>query len=202
MHPTSSSLKVDAADPCWIDSATCDAPVHARATRFRANADSFASPLLQARQKEKRPLSRSLFLLQTYLVVGLHLNQRPSGYEADAGGSQRSSTESNRAESFDPTRSLIPNEVQRSQPSPTVLLHPCYTGLDQLERPADDPLLTVKQVAERLQLSTATVYKICHAGLLPFTRIGPATLRIAASDVNAFVAKLKVIVPSPEKSGR
>ncbi len=51
-----------------------------------------------------------------------------------------------------------------------------------------DHLLTVRQVADRLGLSTATVYKLCDRGELAHVRISNA-IRIAPADLAAFVER-------------
>jgi excisionase family DNA binding protein len=51
-----------------------------------------------------------------------------------------------------------------------------------------DDLLTVREVASRLGLSTATVYTLCHQGELPHFRISNA-IRIAPADVEAFLSR-------------
>jgi excisionase family DNA binding protein len=54
---------------------------------------------------------------------------------------------------------------------------------------ADGGLLTVREVAARLRVSTATVYKLCASGQLKHVRVLNA-LRIAAGDLAAFSAGL------------
>ena len=51
-----------------------------------------------------------------------------------------------------------------------------------------DNLLTVRQVAERLSVSTATVYKLCERGELPHCRVGNS-IRVAPEALRALVAK-------------
>lgn len=48
------------------------------------------------------------------------------------------------------------------------------------------PLLTVKNAAERLKVSTATVYALCESGRLAFLRISTHSIRIAAADLEAY----------------
>ncbi|HEX3804136.1 MAG TPA: helix-turn-helix domain-containing protein [Solirubrobacteraceae bacterium] len=50
----------------------------------------------------------------------------------------------------------------------------------------DDPLLTVDEVASRLSLSTATVWKMLRAGELPARRIG-RTYRIVPTELEAWL---------------
>ena len=51
---------------------------------------------------------------------------------------------------------------------------------------ADQLFLTVKDVAQRLQLSEKTVRRLIDAGELPFNRIRSA-IRIAEEDLNQFL---------------
>lgn len=54
--------------------------------------------------------------------------------------------------------------------------------------------LTVKQAAERLQISDKTIYQLCAAGRVAHHRIGTGrgTIRISEHDLAAFVADCKV----------
>ncbi len=56
---------------------------------------------------------------------------------------------------------------------------------------APDRLLSVKQVAKRLSVTTASVYGLCAAGRLPHVRI-LNVIRIAASDLAAFITSCRV----------
>jgi excisionase family DNA binding protein len=56
--------------------------------------------------------------------------------------------------------------------------------------PATRPLLTVKETASALQVSTATVYKLCASGVLPHVRVLNA-LRIAPSDLETYLARTR-----------
>ncbi len=49
-----------------------------------------------------------------------------------------------------------------------------------------DFLLTVKEAARRLKVSTATVYTLCASGRLPHSRISTHSIRIAESDLKAY----------------
>jgi excisionase family DNA binding protein len=51
-------------------------------------------------------------------------------------------------------------------------------------------VLTVKQTAERLQCSPATVYQLCAAKLLPHSRVGlgRGVIRIAEADLAGYLA--------------
>ena len=50
-----------------------------------------------------------------------------------------------------------------------------------------DRLLTVREVAEHLSMSTATVYKLCEIGELGHVRVSNA-IRIAPSDLTTYVS--------------
>ncbi len=50
-----------------------------------------------------------------------------------------------------------------------------------------DRLLTVKEAAARLRASTAAVYALCERGALTHVRISTHAIRIAESDLEAFV---------------
>jgi len=51
------------------------------------------------------------------------------------------------------------------------------------------PLLKVKEAAERLKVSTATVYALCEAGKLAFSRVSTQAIRIAETDLVAFLGR-------------
>ena len=51
-------------------------------------------------------------------------------------------------------------------------------------------LLTVREVATQLGVSTATVYKLCARRQLPYVRVLGA-MRIAPADVAAYIARLR-----------
>jgi excisionase family DNA binding protein len=50
-----------------------------------------------------------------------------------------------------------------------------------------DRLLTIRQVAEQLGISTATIYTLVERGELAHVRVSNA-IRIATADVSAFIA--------------
>ena len=50
-------------------------------------------------------------------------------------------------------------------------------------------LLTVREAAEHLRVSSATVYKLCERGRLRYVRISTHSIRIAAADLEAFAAR-------------
>jgi len=49
------------------------------------------------------------------------------------------------------------------------------------------PLLTVKEAAAQLKVSAATVYGLCEAGKLAFTRVSTHAIRIAEADLAAYL---------------
>lgn len=55
-----------------------------------------------------------------------------------------------------------------------------------------DLLLTVREVAERLKVSRATVYALCEGGKLVFTRISAHSMRILEGDLAAYVRSTRV----------
>jgi excisionase family DNA binding protein len=56
------------------------------------------------------------------------------------------------------------------------------------ERRQEPPLLTVRQVAERLGVCTATVYRVCDEGQLPHIRVLHA-IRFAPADLASFIRR-------------
>jgi excisionase family DNA binding protein len=67
-----------------------------------------------------------------------------------------------------------------------VLLLPCY-GPSRCAPRRSERLLTVRQVAERLGVCTATVYTLCATGELPHLRVLNA-IRVEPVDIEAFIA--------------
>ena len=49
-------------------------------------------------------------------------------------------------------------------------------------------LLTVKEAAASLRNSTATVYSLCERDGLPYVRVSTHAIRIAESDLSAFLS--------------
>jgi excisionase family DNA binding protein len=58
-------------------------------------------------------------------------------------------------------------------------------------------LLTVKEAAARLRVSTATVYGLCERGRLPHVRISTHAIRITADDLAGYLQSLRT--PGPPK---
>ena len=50
-------------------------------------------------------------------------------------------------------------------------------------------LLTVKEVAARLRVSSATVYALCERGDLPYMRVSTHAIRIVEEDLRNFVGR-------------
>ncbi len=69
--------------------------------------------------------------------------------------------------------------------------------LPNLESAGDDDWLTVKDVAARLRVCTATVYKILNRGELPFVRV-IASIRIRREDLDAWLRADSLDVASGE----
>src|SRR5437660_249854 len=70
---------------------------------------------------------------------------------------------------------------------PVVPSSPPYAGNRNRLRPVAGRLLTAREVAERLGVSTATVYALCEHGELVHVRISNA-IRVAPADLEAFIA--------------
>jgi excisionase family DNA binding protein len=51
-------------------------------------------------------------------------------------------------------------------------------------------MLTVRQVAARLNVCRATVYEFCERGSLPYVRVGNC-VRVLPEDLEAFIAARK-----------
>ncbi len=59
------------------------------------------------------------------------------------------------------------------------------------------PLLTVKEAAERLKVSAATVYALCEGGKLAFTRVSTHAIRIAEADLVAYLGGRRLLGAAP-----
>jgi excisionase family DNA binding protein len=64
---------------------------------------------------------------------------------------------------------------------------PVVRNFRALPNPSE-PLLTVREVAARLAVCTATVYALCDRGELPHMRISNA-VRVEPVDLAAFIAR-------------
>ena len=101
----------------------------------------------------------------------VHIDSQPSGFRPGA----------------------APSPVQPFQPfagarKPFVpALSPAAPGRLRAVDGGADRLLMVREAAERLAVSTATVYALCDRGELPHVRISNA-IRIAPADLAAFLA--------------
>jgi excisionase family DNA binding protein len=58
----------------------------------------------------------------------------------------------------------------------------------RVAQPRPPELLTVRDVAQRLRVSTATVYGLCECDALPHARVSNA-IRIRAEDVEAYLRR-------------
>jgi excisionase family DNA binding protein len=66
------------------------------------------------------------------------------------------------------------------------------------------PLLTVREVAERLRLSAAAVYEMIRTGKLLSIRIGPrrGAIRVRVEDVDACIESAEQVVSAPRTTSR
>jgi excisionase family DNA binding protein len=55
--------------------------------------------------------------------------------------------------------------------------------------PAWTKLLTIDEVAERLQVTTRTVYEYCNRGELEFVKLGRNVLRFKPEWIDDFIAR-------------
>ena len=63
-----------------------------------------------------------------------------------------------------------------------------------------DNLLSVRQVAARLGVSTATVYALCEKGALAHVRVSNA-IRVAPADLDQFIADGRRVGPTARDGG-
>ncbi len=64
--------------------------------------------------------------------------------------------------------------------------------------PTDVQLLTLPQVAERLQVSISDVRRKIREGKLPCVRLGPRQIRVHAADLGAYVEARRAPAPPPD----
>ena len=69
------------------------------------------------------------------------------------------------------------------------------TDGDRSTDAAQPALLTVRQAAEMLTVSTRTVYNLINGGKLPHYRIAKA-IRVAAADVEDYLADCRITCPA------
>jgi excisionase family DNA binding protein len=84
-----------------------------------------------------------------------------------------------------PTQSSRPALKDPIKAAPTERKVPFQSDADTARR---KQLLDVREVAERLRVSTATVYKLCDRGELPHTRV-VNVIRVALEDLAVFMAQ-------------
>jgi excisionase family DNA binding protein len=114
----------------------------------------------------------------------LDLNQRPLAPQACP------NCESNNAGSGKCSQSGEFSEEALSAPSPSLggLRRSFHAPVMQDNVTVGaDLLLTVKEAARRLEVSTATVYSLCESGRLPHVRISTHSIRILRADLAGFV---------------
>ncbi len=115
------------------------------------------------------------------------MNLRPLGPELDSRRSDGLASGVTGAQALDiiggGERSDTPNGIDTTpnQPGFVPPVSPRYSELPEL-------LLTVHEVAQRLRVSSATVYKLCTAGDLAHIRISNA-IRVAPTDIAEFIAR-------------
>ena len=105
----------------------------------------------------------------------------------------------NRSERFNHGRSVTTQSPQRPGMGPNRLVAPVLQGPNApapagaVLRVVDGgkgSLLTVRAVAGRLGLSTATIYKLVVRGDLPHVRVSNA-IRVTPADLDAFLARYR-----------
>jgi len=65
------------------------------------------------------------------------------------------------------------------------------SGFNSKQSTRMEQLLTRKEVADALCVSSRTVARICNKGLLPFVKIG-SQIRFRAQDVDAYISEFTV----------
>jgi excisionase family DNA binding protein len=61
-----------------------------------------------------------------------------------------------------------------------------YTEATNREGESPPPLVSAREVAQRLGVSTATMYALCQSGQLPYTRVVNA-IRISPADLEDYI---------------
>jgi len=120
------------------------------------------------------------------------LNPRPSPWQSGSGAVQGVPDHSDPSPSVRVSRGSLSLAAQPSAvPSPSVPQVPC-TEVDRPHtRPAARPreaLLTVREVAALLRVSTATIYALAARQELPHVRVSNA-LRFRPEDVEQFLGR-------------
>ena len=67
--------------------------------------------------------------------------------------------------------------------------------MENQERPLPEKMLTAKEVAHRLSISSSKVYQLLQQGAIPGVRIG-ASVRVDPTDLAKFVERCKSPNPS------
>lgn len=73
-------------------------------------------------------------------------------------------------------------------------MNPSHSGQKKITQ-SDVQLLTLSQVADRLQVSLSDVRRKIRAGILPSIRLGPRQVRVLTSDLQAYVESRRRPLP-------
>ena len=57
----------------------------------------------------------------------------------------------------------------------------------------DFPLLTTREVAEKLRLQLRQVYDLIRSGELPAHKLGHRTVRVSEEDLSAYLARSRLV---------
>jgi excisionase family DNA binding protein len=144
-----------------------------------------------SRQKDEGPEAAAFARnLGAFLKSGrLDLNQRPLAPQSRLDCKSQvveSCNDSQSPANFEPARSMLsPGFAEiRPQFNAPVMQGNVTVGADSL--------LTVKEAARRLKVSTATVYALCEGGKLAYTRVSTHSMRILEGDLAAYVRSTRV----------
>ncbi len=113
-------------------------------------------------------------------------NPRPRAWEANSESVQPFASVHNPSDSFENKRCPQFSASQPIAGFPRNFVPLLSPNLSAIQGRATD-LLTVRDVAARLNVSTAMVYKLCDRGELPHVRISNP-IRIAPADLADFIA--------------
>lgn len=153
-----------------------------------AGFDPFAASLLQA--SASTPITLSPPDVNPEEISSVN-SARPSGFEPHTfgfgGSTYPSAGVSKRLQSVGNTRIGAKNRIQPSQ----ALVKNSSRFVTQVLQGLSDPLLTVREVAERLRVSTATVYTMCQRGELEHTRVGNS-IRVTERALEGFIRGVSV----------
>ena len=60
------------------------------------------------------------------------------------------------------------------------------------EKPSDRDMMTIGEIADKLDASTMTVYRLVHQGALPAIRISKRSLRVRRRDFEKYLNEHKI----------